>query len=43
MGSFQIGLENLNNTNKNNYVAYYNIFDRKYDEKVQLILMKVVL
>lgn len=33
MGSFQIGLENLNNTNKNNYVAYYNIFDRKYDER----------
>ena len=33
MGSFQIGLENLNNANKNNYIAYYNIFDREYDER----------
>ena len=33
MGSFQIGLENSNNKNKNNYIAYFNIFDREYDER----------
>jgi len=33
MGSIQIGLENLNEFDKNNYLFYYNIYDRKYDER----------
>ncbi len=33
MGSIQFGLENQNNSKKNNYIFYYNIYDREYDEK----------
>ena len=34
MGSFQIGLENLNFASKQNSIFYYNNYDREYDEKV---------
>tara|TARA_B100001123_G_scaffold174431_1_gene200373 strand:+ start:88 stop:1956 length:1869 start_codon:yes stop_codon:yes gene_type:complete len=33
MGSFQLGLENLYQLKKYNYVFYYNIYDREYDER----------
>jgi len=33
MGSFQIGLENLNFASKQNSIFYYNNYDREYDEK----------
>ena len=33
MGSVQFGLENQNNIQKNDYKFYYNIYDRKYDER----------
>jgi len=33
MGSFQFGLENLDYNQKRNYVIYYNIYDREYDER----------
>lgn len=33
MGSFQIGLESLNQTSKINSIIYYNKYDREYDEK----------
>ncbi len=33
MGSFQLGLENLDQSNKYNYILYYNAYDRKYDER----------
>ena len=32
MGSIQFGLENLNETKKNNYSLFYNIYDREYNE-----------
>ncbi len=33
MGSLQFGLENQIDTGKENYIFYYNIYDRKYDER----------
>ena len=33
MGSFQLGLENLNQKQKYNYLFYYNFYDREYDER----------
>jgi vitamin B12 transporter len=33
MGSFQFGIENQNESQKDNYVAYYNFYDREYDER----------
>ena len=33
MGSLQIGLENQIDTQKSNYTFYYNVYDRKYDER----------
>ena len=33
MGSFQIGLENFDQIKRNNYIFYYNIYDREYDER----------
>ena len=33
MGSIQFGLENQNKSQKNNYIFYYNIYDREYDER----------
>lgn len=33
MGSFQFGIENQNDSQKDNYVAYYNFYDREYDER----------
>jgi vitamin B12 transporter len=33
MGSIQIGLENQNSLQKNDYIFYYNIYDREYDER----------
>ena len=33
MGSIQFGLENQNSSKKNNYIFYYNIYDREYDER----------
>lgn len=33
MGSLQFGIENQNNSQKKNYVFYYNFYDREYDEK----------
>jgi len=33
MGSFQLGLKNLNEKNKKNYILFYNIYDREYDEQ----------
>jgi vitamin B12 transporter len=33
MGSFQLGIENLNQNSKYNSVLYYNRYDREYDEK----------
>jgi vitamin B12 transporter len=32
MGSIQFGLENQTQTKKNNYILYYNIYDREYNE-----------
>ena len=32
MGAFQFGLENQINSKKDNYIFYYNIYDREYDE-----------
>ena len=32
MGSIQFGLEDLTETKKNNYILFYNIYDREYDE-----------
>lgn len=33
MGSIQFGLENKNKSQKNNYIFYYNIYDREYNER----------
>lgn len=33
MGSYQIGMENSNQNQKNSLVYYYNVYDRKYDER----------
>jgi len=33
MGFVQFGLENQTETKKNNYIFYYNIYDREYDEQ----------
>ena len=33
MGSVQFGIENQNIAQKNNYVFFYNMYDRKYDER----------
>ena len=33
MGSLQFGLENQIDTQKANYIFYYNVYDRKYDER----------
>tara|TARA_A100001015_G_scaffold321655_1_gene453760 strand:- start:1342 stop:3210 length:1869 start_codon:yes stop_codon:yes gene_type:complete len=33
MGSIQFGLENQVNSQKENYIFYYNIYDREYDER----------
>ena len=33
MGSFQLGLKNLNEKNKKNYLLFYNIYDREYNEQ----------
>ncbi len=33
MGSLQFGIENQNNSQKDNYVFYYNFYDREYDER----------
>ncbi len=33
MGSLQFGLENQIDYRKDNYIFYYNIYDRKYDER----------
>ena len=33
MGAIQFGLENQINSKKDNYIFYYNIYDREYDEK----------
>ena len=33
MGSFQLGLKNLNEKNKKNYILFYNIYDREYNEQ----------
>ena len=33
MGALQFGLESQNESNKDNYVLYYNIYDREYDER----------
>ncbi len=33
MGSFQFGLENQIGSKKNNYILYYNLYDREYDER----------
>jgi vitamin B12 transporter len=33
MGTIQFGLENQNDLKKNDYIFYYNIYDRKYDER----------
>ena len=33
MGSFQFGIENQNDSQKKNYVFYYNVYDREYDER----------
>lgn len=33
MGSLQFGLENQIDTKKENYIFYYNIYDREYDER----------
>ena len=32
MGSLQFGLENQIGSKKDNYIFYYNIYDREYDE-----------
>ena len=33
MGSFQFGLKNQNDSKKDNYIFYYNVYDREYDER----------
>jgi len=33
MGTIQFGLENQFNSKKDNYIFYYNVYDREYDEK----------
>ena len=33
MGAIQFGLENKINSKKDNYVFYYNVYDREYDER----------
>ena len=33
MGSVQFGLENQNSIQKNDYIFYYNIYDREYNER----------
>ena len=33
MGSLLFGLENQIDTQKSNYTFYYNVYDRKYDER----------
>ncbi len=33
MGAIQFGLENQINSKKDNYIFYYNVYDREYDEK----------
>ena len=33
MGSLQFGLENQVGSKKNNYILYYNLYDREYDER----------
>ena len=33
MGSIQLGLENQIGSQKDNYILYYNVYDRKYDER----------
>ena len=33
MGSLQFGLENQIGSKKNNYILYYNLYDREYDER----------
>ena len=33
MGMFQIGLENLQKKQRTNYLLYYNVYDREYNEK----------
>ena len=33
MGSIQFGLENQNGSKKDNYIFYYNLYDREYDER----------
>ena len=41
MGSLQFGLENQIGSKKNNYILYYNLYDREYDERGLLIHMRV--
>ena len=33
MGAIQFGLENKINSKKDNYIFYYNVYDREYDER----------
>ena len=33
MGAIQLGLENKVNSKKDNYIFYYNVYDREYDER----------
>ena len=33
MGAIQFGLEKQSNSKKNDYIFYYNIYDRQYDER----------
>ena len=33
MGSIQFGLENQKDSQKDNYIFYYNVYDREYDER----------
>lgn len=33
MGSFQLGLKNLNEKNKKNYILFYNFYNREYNEQ----------
>ena len=40
MGSFQLGLKNLNEKNKKNYLLFYNIYDREYNEQGTLDIYK---
>ena len=40
MGSLQFGLENQIGTGIDNYIFYYNTYDREYDERELSIHMK---